>query len=130
MFEAIAAIAGLLATLAGLIRWLLAVWHKNIRDNERLKNELRLKEIESIKLALSDFETKLDIHAKRLSELEAVITTQTSKFKEATEGFTRISAALKAFVKQSETNTKELRQAMVKISEEIFIIKGTKSAQN
>lgn len=130
MWEAIASIAGFLAAVAGLVRWLLAVWFKNVRENESLKNQLRTKEIETLKETLKDFEEKLQVHESKMQELEKTIRVQTQEFVKAKDGYKEISTQLRRYVEKSDGITRELRQAIVRLSEDLILIKGTTNAKN
>lgn len=129
MWEAVAAIAGFLTAIAGLTRWLFSVWFKNVKENEILKNELRSKEIESIHVMLENFETKLKYHQTQMVELQRIIQIQTQEFEEAKAGYVRIGNNLRQFIIQSEQVTKELKQNIVRISDDLMIIKGKPRAQ-
>ena len=124
MWEAVFAIAGLMGTLAGLIRWLLVKYFDKQEELEALKKRFADTAIDNLKETVEEHKKELRILKVSLDRSADSIDRSDKQIKTMTED-------LRSYVSESHIRMQHIESQILKLGNELIMIKGKpKSAKN
>lgn len=120
-----AAIAGIIGTLAAVIRWLLQVWLKQSEELEKVREAVMQKTIRELESAVENHKKVLSSTASEIKDLRDQMVKVASVGIKVQEKWTDLSSRLESYVDSNQQNIDKLHLEILNIGKDLILLKGS-----
>lgn len=120
-----AAIAGIIGTLAAVIRWLLQVWLKQSEELEKVREAVMQKTIRELESAVENHKKVLSSTASEIKDLRDQMIKVAAVGVKVQEKWTDLSSRLESYVDSNQQNIDKLHLEILNIGKDLILLKGS-----
>lgn len=120
-----AAIAGIIGTLAAVIRWLLQVWLKQSEELEKVREAVMQKTIRELESAVENHKKVLSLTASEIKDLRDQMVKVAAVGVKVQEKWTDLSSRLESYVDSNQQNIDKLHLEILNIGKDLILLKGS-----
>lgn len=122
--EILVTIFGIIAGLAGTIRWVLGFYFKKEAELESVRNDRTQSALKTLDESIKDHNTTITIHSQKMDVLEEKIEQAIVRYRDFQDANKRVQESLRAYVESSEQRVVSLEGKVIQLGEDLFMIKS------
>lgn len=120
-----AAIAGIIGTLAAVIRWLLQVWLKQSEELEKVREAVMQKTLRELESAVEQHKKTLAVTTTEIKDLRDQMIKVAAVGVKVQEKWTDLSSRLESYVDSNQQNIDKLHLEILNIGKDLILLKGS-----